>query len=49
MARGAQKTCMSRSTRRMRLSGIKALWVWVTGPEYQSKTRVKAPVTERVG
>jgi formate dehydrogenase major subunit len=24
-------------------------WVWVTGPEYRSKTRVKALVTERVG
>jgi formate dehydrogenase major subunit len=24
-------------------------WVWVTGPEYGSKARVKALVTERVG
>jgi formate dehydrogenase major subunit len=24
-------------------------WVWVTGPEYQSKARMKALVTERVG
>jgi formate dehydrogenase major subunit len=24
-------------------------WVWVTGAEYDSKTRVKALVTERVG
>lgn len=24
-------------------------WVWVTGPEYRSKARVKALVTERVG